>query len=94
MRVEELKIDRENSYSDNPGKLRGTIKMKDDLKGSIEVPLTPAAISVLLKSVQGVVIDNFKDMARDVPKALESAQDEGLLLELDGEIIPEDGKPY
>ena len=90
MRVDELKIDREGTYSDTPGKLRGTIKLKDDLKGSIEVPLTPAAISSLLKAVQGVVISNFRDMARDVPKALEAAQDEGLLLEHDGEIEAED----
>lgn len=85
MKVHALDIERP-TWGENSGKLVGCVTLKDDLLGEIKVPLTPAGISRLLASISTEVNSTVRQLALEVPKAIKHAEDEGYLLEQDGEI--------
>ncbi len=86
MRVEALIVERSASWSSKPNQLVGTLTLIDADGAKLEIPLTPAAISRLITSVSSEVIDTLRQVTNNAPRALQQAQDEGYLLESDGEI--------
>lgn len=85
MKVEELSINRGGPYSSEKH-LRGGITLVDANGAKIEVPLTPGAISRLVACISSEVVETLRTTANAVPRALQQAQDEGMLLEHDGEV--------
>lgn len=83
MRVQELKLDR-GYYADKP--LTGSITLVDASNAKLEIPLTPGAISKLLACISKEVVSTLQHVASQAPRALQEAQDEGVLLEHDGEV--------
>lgn len=83
MRVENLELSR-GYYNDKP--LQGSLTLKDANGSEIKVPLSPAAISRLIAAIAREVNTTVKQIASDAPRALQRAEDEGLLLENNGEI--------
>lgn len=83
MKVDKLELTR-GYYGDK--QLEGAVILKDDLLGEIKVPLTPAGISRLIAAISTEVAGTVKTLVSEVPKALKHAEDEGYLLEHDGEI--------
>jgi hypothetical protein len=83
MRVEELNINR-GYYENKP--LQGSITFKDANSAEIKVPLSPAAISRLLAAISTEVNSTIRTVASEAPKAMKYAEEEGYLLEHNGEI--------
>lgn len=86
MRVEALSIERGSTYSNAPDQLKGSITLKDTNGATLEIPLTPAAISRLIASIAKEAADTLTYVAQQAPRALQQAQDEGLLIEQDGKL--------
>lgn len=90
MRVEELSIKREPSYSSKADQLLGELVLKDSNGAELKVPLTAAAISRLIASISVEVVSTLRQVTASAPRALQQAQDEGYLLENNGSLTVEE----
>ena len=86
MRLEALSIRRPQSYEANAGQLVGILKLTDANCVSLEVPLTPRAISNIVACIASEVTSTLRTVTAQAPRALQQAQDEGYLLENDGNL--------
>ena len=86
MRVQSIEISRGYSYSDESKPLTGKVKFTDAHGASLEVPLSPGAISRIIDACAKEVVSTIKEQVSAIPRALSTATDEGRLIEHDGNV--------
>ena len=83
MQITTLQLKRENDYSQDKGKLIGTIGLQGT-SGSQTMTLSDAAVLALLTCIQKEVLQTARKNAARTEEAFKEAIDGGLLLAADG----------
>jgi hypothetical protein len=88
MKVESLTIERTNTYSSEPGILKGSLTLKGST-GEQTIVMSPGLMSAIFKVVAKEACIRTIANAQQTAQAMQDAVDEPLLLEGDGQLLLE-----